>query len=109
MTTQSYTSKTCSNYQCVEHTVRKGRVFECTMCGHKDDADENASKNIRNRIIEEVLRFNFHEIKDGQYVPLKMKRETVRTKLTVLYEVDNERQRELLISKGKETSSFRAR
>ena len=60
-------------------------------------------------VIEEVLRFNFHEIKDGQYVPLKMKRETVRTKLTVLYEVDNERQRELLISKGKETSSFRAR
>ena len=79
------------------------------MCGHKDDADENASKNIRNRIIEEVLRFNFHEIKDGQYVPLKMKRETVLTKLTVLYEVDNERQQELLISKGKETSSFRAR
>ena len=109
LTTPSYTSKTCSNCQCVEHTVRKGRVFECTMCGHKDDADENASKNIRNRIIEEVLRFNFHEIKDGQYVPLKMERETVRTKLTVLYEVDNERQRELLISKGKETSSFRAR
>ena len=108
LTTPSYTSKTCSNCQCVEHTVRKGRVFECTMCGHKDDADKNASKNIRNRIIEEVLRFNFHEIKDGQYVPLKMKRETVRTKLTVLYEADNERQRELLISKGKETSSFRA-
>ena len=103
LTTPSYTSKTCSNCQCVEHTVRKGRVFECSMCGHKDDADENASKNIRNRIIEEVLRFNFHEIKDGQYVPLKMKRETVLTKLTVLYEVDNERQRELLISKGKET------
>lgn len=109
LTTPSYTSKTCSNCQCVEHTVRKGRFFECSMCGHKDDADENASKNIRNRIIEEVLRFNFHEIKDGQYVPLKMKRETVLTKLTVLYEVDNERQRELLISKGKETSSFRAR
>ncbi len=109
LTTPSYTSKTCSNCQCVEHTVRKGRVFECAMCGHKDDADENASKNIRNRIIEEVLRFNFHEIKDGQYVPLKMKRETVRTKLTVLYEVDNERQRELLISKGKETSYFSAR
>ena len=63
------------------------------MCGNNEDADENASKNIRNRIVEEVLRFNFHNIKDGQYVPLKMKRETVLAKLTALYEVDNERQR----------------
>ena len=93
LTTPSYTSKTCSKCQCVEHTLRVKRSFECKMCGNNEDADENASKNIRNRIVEEVLRFNFHNIKDGQYVPLKMKRETVRAKLTALCEVDNERQR----------------
>lgn len=108
LTTPSYTSKTCSNCKCVEHTVRQGRSFNCSFCGHIDDADKNACKNIRNRIFEEVLRFDFHDLKKGQYVPKKMKRETVQIKLTALFEVDNERQREDLVS-NQETSSFRAR
>ena len=108
LTTPSYTSKTCSKCQCVEQTLRVKRNFKCEMCENNEDADENASKNIRNRIVEEVLRFNFHNIKDGQYVPLKMKRETVRAKLTALYEVDNEHQRNLLVSREKETTSFMA-
>ena len=107
LTTPSYTSKTCSNCKCVEHTVRKGRSFTCNACGHIDDADNNACKNIRNRIFEEVLRLAFHELKKGQYEPKKMKRETVRMKLTALFEVDNERQREDLVS-NQETSSFMA-
>jgi transposase len=77
----------------VEHTVRQGRSFHCNFCGHKEDADQNAAKNVRNRITEEVLRLTFHLLKDGQYSPSKMKRETVRMKLTALFEVDNERQR----------------
>jgi IS605 OrfB family transposase len=108
LTTPSYTSKTCSKCQCVEHTVRQGRSFHCNACGHKEDADQNAAKNVRNRITEEVLRFTFHLLKDGQYCPSKMKRETVRMKLTALFEVDNERQRLGKVSNTQETSSFRA-
>ena len=107
LTTPSYTSKTCSKCHCVEHTVRQGRSFHCNFCGHKEDADQNAAKNVRNRITEEVLRFTFHLLKDGQYSPSKMKRETVRIKLTALFEVDNERQRLGKVSKPQETSSFR--
>jgi len=94
----------------VEHTVRQGRSFHCNFCGHNEDADQNAAKNIRNRIIEEVLRFTFHQLKDGQYSPSKMKRENVQIKLTALFEADNERQRLGLglFSKPQETSSFRA-
>jgi IS605 OrfB family transposase len=108
LTTPSYTSKTCSKCHCVEHTVRQGRSFHCNFCGHKEDADQNAAKNVRNRITEEVLRLTFHLLKDGQYSPSKMKRETVRVKLTALFEVDNERQRLGKVSKTQETSSFRA-
>lgn len=108
LTTPSYTSKTCSACQCVEHTVRQGRYFHCNACGHKEDADKNAAKNIRNRITEEVLRFTFHLLKDGQYSPSKMRRETVRVKLTALFEVDNERQRLGKVSNAQETSSFRS-
>ena len=108
LTTPSYTSKTCSNCHCVEHTVRQGRSFHCNFCGHKEDADQNAAKNIRNRITEEVLRFTFQQLKDGQYSPSKMKRENVLIKLTALFEADNERQRLGLFSKLQETSSFRA-
>jgi len=108
LTTPSYTSKTCSNCHSVEHTVRAGRSFHCNVCGHEEDADENAAKNVRNRITEEVLRFTFHLLKDGQYVPSKMKRENVQAKLTALFEADNERQRLGKFSKPQETSSFRA-
>jgi len=108
LTTPSYTSKTCSNCHSVEHTVRSGRSFHCNVCGHKEDADENASKNVRNRITEEVLRFTFHLLKDGQYVPSKMKRENVQAKLTALFEADNERQRWGQFSKPQETSPFMA-
>lgn len=108
LTTPSYTSKTCSNCHSVEHTVRSGRSFHCNVCGHEEDADENAAKNVRNRITEEVLRFTFHLLKDGQYSPSKMKRENVRIKLTALFEADNERQRWGKFSKPQETSPFMA-
>ena len=39
-----YTSKTCS--KCHHIGNRKGKVFECNNCGHNEDADVNASKNI---------------------------------------------------------------
>lgn len=43
----SYTSQTC--YQCghVDKGNRNGLIFSCMACGHHDDADVNAAKNIR--------------------------------------------------------------
>lgn len=107
LTTPSYTSKTCSKCHSVEHTVRQQRSFKCNACGHEDDADNNASVNVRNRIFLEVLRNMLHVLKDGQYEPLKMRRETVRIRLSELFEAVNERQRLSLVSDS-ETPSFRA-
>ena len=32
-----------------EHYWLKGEKFKCVVCGHEDDADSNASKNIEYR------------------------------------------------------------
>jgi len=48
-----YTSQKC--YQC-KHVARENRksqaVFECVKCGHKENADLNASKNILDSYLE---------------------------------------------------------
>ena len=33
-------------------------MFLCTNCHHSDDADINAAKNIKNRIINPMLKLN---------------------------------------------------
>jgi len=40
----AYTSKTCSD--CKHIGKRSNKSFKCENCGHNEDADINASKNI---------------------------------------------------------------
>jgi len=42
----TYTSQRCSGCGWTKKANRKGKVFECDKCGHLDDADLNAAKNI---------------------------------------------------------------
>ena len=42
----AYTSQTCSECGHIDRKNRGGKKFECTNCGHQDDADINAAKNI---------------------------------------------------------------
>ena len=50
----AYTSQTCSECGFVDKENRNSAVFKCLECGHRDHADFNASKNIRNRYVEEL-------------------------------------------------------
>lgn len=45
----SYTSQTCSVCGDIHKINRHGEVFQCVNCGHTEDADYNASKNILHR------------------------------------------------------------
>jgi len=76
----SYTSKMCPVCGCIEDENRPNQeTFECIECGHKDNADFNASKNIRNRVILTVLRDELLKQKDNSaYEPKSMKREKVK-------------------------------
>lgn len=107
LTTPAYTSQTCSKCHYVDSKNRNKREFECLSCGHKQDADANSSRNMYLRLYLDVLRNSFHKLELGQYVPIIMKRENVRIKLTSLFEADNERQR-MDVFTYSETSSFRA-
>ena len=76
----SYTSKMCPVCGCIEDENRPNQeTFECIECGHKDNADFNAAKNIRNRVLVTVLRESLlKQLDNGAFEPRKLKREKVK-------------------------------
>ena len=76
----SYTSKMCPICGCIEDENRPNQeTFECIECGHKDNADFNAAKNIRNRVCVTVLRnMLLKQLDNGAFEPRKLKREKVK-------------------------------
>ncbi len=51
-----YTSQECTVCDHVDPENRNGKTFKCTRCGHKEDADINAAKNIEKRFFDAELR-----------------------------------------------------
>ena len=76
----SYTSKMCPVCGCIDDRNRPNQeTFECVECGHKDNADFNAAKNIRNRVLVTVLRDSLlKQLDNGAFEPKKLKREKVK-------------------------------
>ena len=76
----SYTSKMCPMCGCIEDENRPNQeTFECVECGYKDNADFNAAKNIRNRVLVTVLRESLlKQLDNGAFEPKKLKREKVK-------------------------------
>ena len=76
----SYTSKMCPICGCIADENRPNQeTFECVECGHKDNADHNASVNIKNRVTVTVLRdLLLKQLGNGAYEPRKLKREKVK-------------------------------
>ena len=76
----SYTSKMCPVCGCIEDENRSSQeTFECIECGYKDNADFNAAKNIRNRVLVTVLRNTLlKQMDNGAFEPRKLKREKVK-------------------------------
>ena len=76
----SYTSKMCPICGCIADENRPNQeTFECVECGHTDNADHNASVNIRNRVTVTVLREQLlKQLDNGAYEPRKLKREKVK-------------------------------
>ena len=76
----SYTSKMCPICGCIEDGNRPNQeTFECVECGHKDNADFNAAKNIRDRVLVTVLRDKLlKRLDNGAFEPRSLKREKVK-------------------------------
>ena len=76
----SYTSKMCPVCGCIEDENRPNQeLFECVECGHKDNADFNAAKNIKNRVLVTVLRETLlKQLDNGAFEPRSLSREKVK-------------------------------
>ena len=76
----SYTSKMCPNCGCIDDCNRQNQeTFECVECGHKDNADFNAAKNIRNRVLVTVLQKSLlKQLDNGAFEPKNLKRDKVK-------------------------------
>ena len=76
----SYTSKMCPMCGCTDNGNRLSQEnFECVECGHKDNADFNAAKNIRNRVLVTVLRETLlKQLDNGAFEPRPLKRDKVK-------------------------------
>ena len=86
ITPASYTSQTCNVCGYIDKSNRPNQhTFKCKNCGHTDNADFNAAKNIRDRITNPVLRTLLHEKQDGKqytFEPRKIKYKQIKNKLT---------------------------
>ena len=79
----NYTSKMCPVCGCIEDENRQNQeTFECIECGHKNNADFNAAKNIRNRVLVTVLQESLlKQMDNGAFEPRKLKCEKVKEAL----------------------------
>ena len=71
ITPSQYTSQQCPVCGCIDKENRKTQEsFVCTNCGHTDNADHNASINIKNRFTSNVLKNQLHkQDKYGRLIP----------------------------------------
>ena len=81
-----YTSQLCPVCSSLDPDNRDGKTFLCTCCGHRDDADHNASVNIRDRASDkEVLdicmehRYNRKSMQEHLKIVYASRHEKYRT------------------------------
>ena len=75
ITPASYTSQTCNICGYIDKNNRPNQhTFKCKNCGHTDNADFNAAKNIRDRIVNPVLRSFLHDKQSGKQYTFEPKR-----------------------------------
>ena len=79
LTNAEYTSQQCSCCGYIHKDNRKTQErFKCIHCGYEENADLNASINIKNRISVDVLRDSLHiEVEKNKHIPLETKHENV--------------------------------
>lgn len=80
LTSSCYTSQTCPKCKNVDRENRKNQEqFCCQHCGYTANADYNASINIRQRYISNVLKQKLHLFDQfGRLIPRKLKKEKIK-------------------------------
>lgn len=89
-----YTSQTCPKCGCIDSENRKSQEeFECIKCGYKQNADFNASENIKQRVVSTVLRNELlkkSKLGNGTYEPKNLNKDKVKeVLLSFRYDYNN--------------------
>ena len=80
LTSPCYSSQQCPVCGSIHKENRKDQEhFECTECRHSQNADLNASINLRNRFTSDVLKSELH-VQDefNRLIPKKLKKEKIK-------------------------------
>lgn len=91
ITPSNYTSQMCSECGYIDRDNRKTQEnFECVNCGHIDNADHNASINIKNRFSLDVLKNSrLHKLdKYGRMTPNLSNKYVIKNLLENIYVID---------------------
>ena len=80
LTSPCYSSQQCPECGHIDRNNRKIQEnFECVQCHHSNNADLNASINLRNRFTSDVLKENLHDQDQfGRLIPKKLRKETIK-------------------------------
>ena len=80
LTSPCYSSQQCPECGHIDRNNRKIQEnFECVQCHHSNNADLNASINLRNRFTSDVLKLNLHDQdRFGRLIPKKLRKETIK-------------------------------
>ncbi len=70
----------CDQCGFIDNGNRKTQeAFECLECGNQLNADYNASLNIKNRFVSNVLKHKLHNFDEFQrLIPKKLKKELIK-------------------------------
>jgi len=78
-----YTSQMCPVCGCIHKSNRPNQsTFRCVECGYEANADENASVNIRNRVVSEKLCGKLLKRTSDGYVPLNISHDDILDRIT---------------------------
>jgi len=82
-----YTSQECSHCHTIDKNNKKGETYTCDKCKYSTHSDYNASKNIYNRMKEDVLLKKLHNKDDnGHYVSKPIKHSKIKDVITHHYQ-----------------------
>ena len=83
----NYTSQRCSHCGSVDKDNRKTQEeFLCLNCGHQDNADSNASKNIKDYKDLNVLSSKLLVQKNGWFIPKVIGKQVIKGILNDCFE-----------------------
>lgn len=90
LTPSQYTSQQCPICGCIDKENRKTQEsFVCVNCGHSDNADHNASINIKNRFSVNVLRNQLHKQDEyGRLIPYSSNKYSIKRILKNCFVID---------------------